>query len=185
MPLLSLVIISASLLLIAVLSFLLVKPNSIAVITKFGRYSHFFGAGIHFRIPVIHQIYKRISLCVKAADLHLSLRTADDWYQNINLIINFTLLNSEVETIKQIAFQFVDEKHFLTALAEALEKKCRSITAKKNQAELQLAKAEINEKVKSEIESCLREFGYKLVEFNFIDSSFSKEQKSRYANLRS
>jgi hypothetical protein len=70
-------------------------------------------------------------------------------------LLVYSVVNSEEETIKNVAFKFVDHSSFLTALTRSFESSTRGFVAKKKQAEILGIRSEIVAEVKEQLDQTL------------------------------
>ena len=123
--------------LILVACFVSVRQGTIAVITVFGKYSRIMRPGLNFKLPLIQKIYKRISIQNRSVELEFQATTIDQANVNFKAMLLFAVLNQEEETIKNVAFKFMDDRSFMQALIRTIEGSIRSFVAtKKIQAEV-------------------------------------------------
>jgi regulator of protease activity HflC (stomatin/prohibitin superfamily) len=59
------------------MSFVTITQGSIGVITVFGKYRRIMGPGLNFKIPLIEQIYKKISIQNRSVELEFQAITID------------------------------------------------------------------------------------------------------------
>ena len=157
------------------LCFVTVKQGSVAVITVFGKYRRILTPGLNFRIPLIEQIYKRISIQNKSVELGFAATTIDQANVNFTAMVLFSVLNNEENTIKSVAFKFVDERNFMQALVRSVEGSIRAFVATKKQSEILSLRREIVEAVKENMDKTLEEWGYHLIDLQVNDIAFDEE----------
>ncbi|GAB3569938.1 SPFH domain-containing protein [Spirosoma luteolum] len=165
------------LLLLAVIAFLgivVVQQGTVAVITVFGKYSRVLRPGLNFKIPFIEAIYRRISIQNRSVELAFQAITADQANVNFKAMLVYSVLNQEDETIKNVAFKFIDESSFMQALIRTIEGSIRSFVATKRQAEILGLRGEIIEHVKSQIDGLLESWGYHLTDLQLNDIAFDE-----------
>jgi len=170
MPFLYIIIFVAVILLFT--GFVTVRQGMIAVITVFGKYSRILKPGLNFKIPIIEQVYKRISIQNRSVELEFQATTSDQANVNFKAMLLFAVLNQEEETIKNVAFKFVDEKSFMQALIRTIEGSIRSFVATKKQAEILSLRTEIVHEVKSQLDHTLEGWGYHLIDLQLNDIAF-------------
>lgn len=95
--------------LIIYLSIVIVQQGTVAVITIFGKYARVMGPGLNFKIPFIEMIYRRISIQNRSVELSFQAITADQANVNFKAMLVYSVLNQGEETIKNVAFKFIDE----------------------------------------------------------------------------
>ena len=137
------------------LSIVVVQQGTVAVITVFGKYNRVLRPGLNFKIPFVEVIYRRISIQNRSAELEFQAITADQANVNFKAMLVYSVLNQEDETIKNVAFKFIDERSFMQALIRTIEGSIRSFVATKRQAEILALRGEIIEHVKDQIDNLL------------------------------
>ncbi len=86
----------------------------------------------------------------------------------------YSVLNQEEETIKNVAFKFIDEASFMQALIRTIEGSIRSFVATKRQSEILALRSEIIEHVKSQLDTLLESWGYHLTDLQLNDIAFDE-----------
>lgn len=162
-------------LLILFLSFVTVQQGTVAVITVFGKYSRLLRPGLNLKIPFIERVYKRISIQNRSAELGFAAVTVDQANVNFTAMLLYAVLNHEEETIKNVAFKFVDERNFMQALVRSVEGSVRAYVAQKRQSEVLILRREIVEAVKEQLDKTLEEWGYHLIDLQLNDITFDEE----------
>ncbi len=156
------------------LSFVTVQQGTIAVITVFGKYSRILTPGLNFKIPFIEAVYKKISIQNRSAELGFQATTIDQANVNFTAMLLYSVINSNEETIKNVAFKFVDERNFMQALVRSVEGSIRSYVATKKQSEVLSLRREIVEDVKEQLDKTLEEWGYHLIDLQMNDITFDE-----------
>jgi regulator of protease activity HflC (stomatin/prohibitin superfamily) len=159
-------------LLILWLSIVTVQQGSIAVITVFGKYQRIMYPGLNFKIPFFEMIYKRISIQNRSVELEFQAITSDQANVNFKAMLLFAVLNQDEETIKNVAFKFVDEKNLMQALIRTVEGSIRGFVATKKQAEILSLRREIVDDVKEKVDESLEGWGYHLLDLQMNDITF-------------
>lgn len=163
------------LLLLAVLSIVTVQQGTIAVTTIFGKFNRILRPGLNFRIPLIERVFKKISVQNRSAELGFQAVTVDQANVNFTAMLLYSVLNSEEETIKNVAFKFIDDRNFMQALVRSVEGSVRAYVATKRQAEVLILRREIVEAVKDQLDRTLEEWGYHLIDLQLNDITFDEE----------
>ncbi len=159
---------------IAFFSIVIVQQGTVAVITIFGKYARVMGPGLNFKIPIIEMVYRRISIQNRSAELAFQAITADQANVNFKAMLVYSVLNQEEETIKSVAFKFIDEASFMQALIRTIEGSIRSFVATKRQSEILALRSEIIEHVKSQLDVLLETWGYHLTDLQLNDIAFDE-----------
>jgi regulator of protease activity HflC (stomatin/prohibitin superfamily) len=162
-------------LLILFLSFVTVQQGTVAVITVFGKYSRLLRPGLNLKMPFIERVYKRISIQNRSAELGFQAVTVDQANVNFTAMLLYSVLNHEEETIKNVAFKFVDDKNFMQALVRSVEGSVRAYVALKKQSEVLILRRDIVEAVKEQLDKTLEEWGYHLIDLQLNDITFDEE----------
>lgn len=172
-PLTIIIIVLAALLLF--LSFTTIQQGKVGVITVFGKYSRVLRPGLNFKIPFIEKVAKKISIQNRSAELGFQAVTVDQANVNFTAMLLYSVLNHEEETIKNVAFKFVDERNFMQALVRSIEGSVRAFVAKKKQSEVLILRRDIVEAVKDQLDKTLEEWGYHLIDLQLNDITFDEE----------
>lgn len=154
--------------------FVTVKQGNIAVVTIFGKYRRIMRPGLNMRIPVIEKILTRISIQNQSVELEFQATTIDQANVNFKAMLLFSVLNQQEETIKNVAFKFMDEQSFMTALIRTIEGSIRSFVATKKQSEILSLRTEIVLEVKSQLDHTLEDWGYHLLDLQLNDIAFDE-----------
>ncbi|MDB5241355.1 MAG: protease [Spirosoma sp.] len=160
--------------LIIYLSIVVVQQGTVAVITIFGKYARVMGPGLNFKIPFIEMIYRRISIQNRSVELAFQAITADQANVNFKAMLVYSVLNQGEETIKNVAFKFIDEASFMQALIRTIEGSIRSFVATKRQSEILALRSEIIEHVKYQLDTLLESWGYHLTDLQLNDIAFDE-----------
>ncbi|MDX2135218.1 MAG: SPFH domain-containing protein [Saprospiraceae bacterium] len=164
-------------------SIVTVQQGMVAVTTIFGKYSRTLYPGLNFRIPFIEAINKRISIQNRAVELGFQAVTVDQATVNFTALLLFSVMDSREETIKNVAFKFVDDKNFMSALTRVVEGSIRSFVANKRQQEVLSLRREITEAVKANIDNMLAEWGFHLIDLQINDITFDEEVMRSMAKI--
>ena len=159
---------------VAFLSVVIVQQGTVAVVTIFGKYARVMAPGLNFKIPVIEMIYRRISIQNRSVELAFQAITADQANVNFKAMLVYSVLNQGEETIKNVAFKFIDEASFMQALIRTIEGSIRSFVATKRQSEILALRSEIIEHVKNQIDTLLETWGYHLTDLQLNDIAFDE-----------
>ncbi|GAA0533651.1 SPFH domain-containing protein [Chitinophaga japonensis] len=153
-------------------SFVTVQQGSIAVTTIFGKYNRSLYPGLNFKIPLIEKIFKRISIQNRSVELEFQAITVDQANVYFKAMLLYAVWNQEEETIKNVAFKFMDERSFMQALIRTIEGSIRGYVATKRQSEVLGLRREITESVKEQIDKTLEGWGYHLLDLQMNDITF-------------
>ncbi|MBN8859750.1 MAG: SPFH domain-containing protein [Sphingobacteriales bacterium] len=151
-----------------------VNQGTISVVTMFGKYRRILRPGLNFKIPVLEQIYKRISVQNRSVEMEFQAVTSDQANVYFKNMLLYSVQNAEEETIKKVAFKFISDRDLMQALTRTIEGTIRSFVATKKQAEILSLRKEIVEYVKGQIDHLLEEWGYHLLDLQINDITFDK-----------
>jgi regulator of protease activity HflC (stomatin/prohibitin superfamily) len=156
------------------LMFVTVRQGSIAVLTVFGKYRRVLQPGLNFKIPFIERVHRIVSVQNRSIELDFQAITQDQANVYFKAMLLYSVLDSNEETIKNVAFKFVDERDFMTALIRTIEGSIRGFVATKRQAEILSLRKEIVESVKESIDHVLETWGYHLLDLQLNDITFDE-----------
>lgn len=151
-----------------------INQGYIGVITMFGRYQRIVRPGLNFKIPLLEQLYKKISIQNRSVELEFQAVTQDQANVYFKSMLLYAVQNADEETIKKVAFKFIADRDLMQALIRTIEGNIRSFVATKKQAEVLGLRKEIVEYVKVEIDHTLEEWGYHLMDLQINDITFDK-----------
>lgn len=101
-------------------SFVTVKQGTIAVLTVFGKYRRILRPGLSLKIPLIENVFSRISIQNRSVELEFQAVTVDQANVYFKSMLLFSVLDQQEETIKNVAFKFVDERNLMQALIRTI-----------------------------------------------------------------
>src|SRR6478735_3408957 len=151
-----------------------VNQATIAVITMFGKYKRILRPGLNFKIPVLEQIYRRISIQNRSVELEFQAVTQDQANVYFKSMLLYAVMNADEETIKKVAFKFIADKDLMQALIRTIEGNIRSYVATKKQSEILGLRKDLVDAVKFEVDHLLEEWGYHLLDLQINDITFDK-----------
>ena len=153
-------------------SFVTVKQGTIAVVTVFGKYRRILKPGLNLKLPLIEQIYSRISIQNRSVELEFQAVTLDQANVYFKAMLLYSVLDQGEETIKNVAFKFVDERNLMQALIRTIEGSIRAYVATKKQADVLILRKDIVEHVKEQLDNILETWGYHLQDLQLNDITF-------------
>jgi len=156
-------------------SFVTVKQGTIAVVTIFGKYRRQLRPGLNFKIPLIEVIHSRISIQNRSVELSFQAVTQDQANVYFKAMLLYSVLNHDEETIKNVAFKFVDAANLMQALIRTIEGSIRAYVATQKQANVLAQRNEIVMHVKEQIDIVLESWGYHLQDLQLNDITFDDE----------
>ncbi|RAJ85782.1 prepilin-type processing-associated H-X9-DG protein [Chitinophaga dinghuensis] len=161
------------LVLLVILScFVAVQQGTIAVTTIFGKYNRILHPGLNFKIPLIEKVFKRVSIQNRSVELEFQAITIDQANVYFKAMLLYSVWNQQEETIKNVAFKFMDERSFMQALVRTIEGSIRGFVATKRQSEVLGLRRDITEHVKEQIDVTLEDWGYHLQDLQMNDITF-------------
>lgn len=152
-----------------------VSQGTIGVITMFGKYRRILTPGLNFKIPLLENIYKRVSIQNRSVELEFQAVTVDQANVYFKSMLLYSVQNADEETIKRVAFKFISDKDLMQALIRTVEGSIRAFVATKRQAEILLLRREIVEFVKDQIDHSLEDWGYHLQDLQINDITFDQQ----------
>lgn len=164
----------AVIVLLVLLSIRTVQQGNVAVTTIFGKYHRTLRPGLNFVVPIFEQVYRRISVQNRAVELQFQAISQDQANIYFTAMMVYSAINESEETIKNIAFKFVSEKDFLTALVRSVEGSTRGFVATKRQAEILALRGEIVAEVKENLDHVIETWGFHLIDLQLNDITFDQ-----------
>lgn len=172
--LLGIIIGGVVLLLLLFLSLKTVQQGTVGVTTVFGKYHRTLRPGLNIIVPLVERIHRRISVQNRAVELQFQAISQDQANIYFTAMMVYSAINENEETIKNIAFKFVSEKDFLTALVRSVEGSTRGFVATKRQAEILALRGEIVAEVKENLDHVIETWGYHLIDLQLNDITFDQ-----------
>ena len=149
-----------------------VDQATVAVVTLFGKYRRILRPGLNFLIPYLERISVRVPVQNQTVQLKFSAITNDQAAVHFTSTIIFTVSDHDEETIKLVAFKFIDLESFQTALTSAIEASVREYVATKKQADVLGVRAEIVDHAKASLDDQVGSWGYTIADLQINDISF-------------
>ncbi len=162
------------LLIILFSSFVTVQQGTIAVITMFGKYRRILRPGLSLKIPLLENISSRISIQNRSVELEFQAVTVDQANVYFKAMLLYSVFDQNEETIKNVAFKFVDERNLMQALIRTVEGSIRAYVATKKQADVLILRRDIVEHVKEQLDQILEDWGYHLQDLQLNDITFDE-----------
>lgn len=159
-------------LLVAFTSFVTINQGTIGVITVFGKYHRILRPGLNFKIPFVEQLYARISVQNRSVELEFQAVTVDQANVYFKAMLLYSVFDQQEETIKNVAFKFVDDRNLMQALIRTVEGSIRAFVATKRQSDVLILRRDIVEHVKEQIDQVLETWGYHLQDLQLNDITF-------------
>ena len=172
--LLGIIIGGAVVFLLVLLSLKTVQQGTVGVTTIFGKYHRTLRPGLNIIFPIVEKVYRRISVQNRAVELQFQAISQDQANIYFTAMMVYSAINESEETIKNIAFKFVSEKDFLTALVRSVEGSTRGFVATKRQAEILALRGEIVAEVKENLDHVIETWGFHLIDLQLNDITFDQ-----------
>ncbi len=151
-----------------------VNQGTVGVTTIFGKYKRILRPGLTVVVPFVEKIFRRISIQNRAVELQFQAITSDQANVYFTAMMVYGAISESEETIKNIAFKFVSEKDFLTALVRSVEGSTRGFVATKKQAEILALRGEIVKEVKENLDHVIETWGFHLIDLQLNDITFDQ-----------
>ena len=78
-----------------------VAQGTIAVVTMFGKYQRILRPGLNFKIPILEQIYKSVSIQNRSVELEFQAVTVDQANVYFKSMVLYSVQNADEVTIKR------------------------------------------------------------------------------------
>jgi regulator of protease activity HflC (stomatin/prohibitin superfamily) len=156
-------------------SFVSVQQGTVAVTTIFGKYNRLLHPGLNFKVPIVEKVFKKISIQNRSAEMGFQAVTIDQANVNFTAMLLYAVFNTDEQTIKNVAFKFIDEKNLMQALVRSVEGSVRAFVATKKQSEVLLLRRDIVLEIKDQLDKTLEEWGYHLIDLQLNDITFDEE----------
>ena len=156
-------------------SFVVVQQGNVSVITTFGKYRRIMFPGLNFKLPIVEMVARTISIQNRSVELEFQAITVDQANVYFKSMLLYSVLNQEEQTLKNVAFKFIDSQSLMQALTRTIEGSIRSFVATKKQAEILLLRKEIIEFVKAQLDKQLEDWGYHLQDLQLNDITFDED----------
>ncbi len=161
--------------LVALTSFVSIQQVTVAVTTVFGKFRRVLHPGLNFKIPLLEKVFRKISIQNRSAEMGFQAVTIDQANVNFTAMLLYAVFNTEEETIKNVAFKFIDERNLMQALVRSVEGSVRAFVATKKQSEVLLLRRDIVLEIKDQLDKTLEEWGYHLIDLQLNDITFDEE----------
>lgn len=156
-------------------SFVTIQQGTVAVTTVFGKYKRILQPGLNLKIPIIEKVFKKISVQNRSAEMGFQAVTIDQANVNFTAMLLYAVFNTDEQTIKNVAFKFIDEKNLMQALVRSVEGSVRAFVATKKQSEVLQLRRDIVLEIKDQLDKTLEEWGYHLIDLQLNDITFDEE----------
>ncbi len=154
--------------------FVTVQQGTVAVVTMFGKYRRVMYPGLNFKIPFLEVVFRRISIQNQSVELQFQAITQDQANVNFKAMLLYSVINQGEDTIKDVAFKFIDFGSLMQTLNRTVEGSVRGFVATKKQNEILGLRRDIVEAVKANLDEDLKSWGYHLIDLQLNDISFDE-----------
>ncbi len=151
-----------------------VNQGFIAVVTMFGKYRRIMRPGLNFKIPLLEQLHKKVSIQNRSVELEFQAVTIDQANVYFKSMLLYSVQNEEEDTIKKVAFKFISDRDLMQALVRTIEGNIRAFVATRRQSEILGLRRDIVEFVKEHVDQSLEEWGYHLQDLQINDITFDQ-----------
>ncbi len=155
-------------------AFVTVQQGTVSVITMFGKYRRVMYPGLNFKIPFFELVFRRISIQNQSIELQFQAITQDQANVNFKAMLLYSVINQTEDTIKSVAFKFIDFASLMQTLNRTVEGSVRGFVATKRQNEILALRRDITEAVKLNLDEDLKSWGYHLIDLQLNDISFDE-----------
>lgn len=149
-----------------------VNQGTISVVTMFGKYRRIMYPGLNFKIPFIEVIFRRVSIQNQSVELQFQAITQDQANVNFKALLLYSVIDQTEQTIKDVAFKFIDFGSLMQTLNRTVEGSVRGFVATKRQNEILGLRKDIVNAVKSQLDEDLKSWGYHLIDMQLNDITF-------------
>jgi len=160
-----------------------VNQATVGVVTMFGKYRRVIRPGLNILIPLVERINRVVPIQNRTEQLQFKTITSDQAVVHFTATVIFTVSDHEPDTVKTVAFKFIDEKSFDIALLSAVEASVREYVATRKQSEVLGLRAEIVHHAKSTLDEQLSSWGYTVLDLQITELSFDKEVTDSMARI--
>ena len=115
-----------------------------------------------------------ISIQNRSIELEFQAITIDQANVYFKSMLLYSVINQEEETIKNVAYKFIDAQSLMQTLVRTVEGSIRSFVATKRQSEILSLRKEIVSYVKDQIDQVMEEWGYHLQDLQLNDITFDE-----------
>ncbi len=155
-------------------TFVTVQQGTVSVLTMFGKYRRVLYPGLNIKIPFLEVVFRRISIQNQSIELQFQAITHDQANVNFKAMLLYSVIDQTEETIKNVAFKFIDFMSLMQTLNRTVEGSVRGFVATKRQNEILGLRRDIVSAVKDQLDEDLKSWGYHLIDIQLNDISFDE-----------
>lgn len=154
--------------------FVTVQQGTVAVLTMFGKHRRILYPGLNFKIPFVEIVFRRFSVQNQSIELQFQAITQDQANVNFKAMLLYSVIDQSEETIKNVAFKFIDFGSLMQTLNRTVEGSVRGFVATKKQNEILGLRRDIVSAVKDQLDEDLKSWGYHLIDLQLNDIAFDE-----------
>lgn len=154
--------------------FVTVNQGTVSVVTMFGKYRRVLYPGLNLKIPFLEVIFRRVSVQNQSVELQFQAITQDQANVNFKALLLYSVIDQTEETIKNVAFKFIDFGSLMQTLNRTVEGSVRGFVATKRQNEILGLRKDIVNAVKNQLDEDLKSWGYHLIDMQLNDITFDE-----------
>lgn len=144
------------------LSVVRVPEDTLAVITRLGKFHKVYAYGTHFRVPVTDRVETYVSTLPESEILRVRVVVQDGRNLNLSLRLQWELWSADAENIMKVVYLFKD-KHIRTAsLADRVQKSMMDFARNRSEAITFRDEGALTEMLRVSLEEHLKWMGYRL-----------------------
>lgn len=166
--------VAAALVILLFMSMVTVKEGTVAVVTSMGKYKRMLQPGLSFITPFVDRVHKRISIQNQSVELEFTSITSDQANVDFKTTFLYRVADNQEQTVKKVAFAFIDDESFMQTLIRSVEGTIRSYVARKCQCEILSLRTEITDEVHKSLDKHLESWGYDLIDIQINDIIFDE-----------
>jgi len=154
--------------------FTAINQGTVGVVTMFGKYRRVMYPGLNVKIPFLEVVFRRVSVQNQSIELQFQAITLDQANVNFKAMLLYSVIDQREETIKDVAFKFIDFGSLMQTLNRTVEGSVRGFVATKKQNEILALRKEIVDAVKNQLDEDLKSWGYHLIDMQLNDITFDE-----------
>lgn len=149
-----------------------IPEGSVGVVSRFGRFTHTFNSGLHFKYP--WDSVRMLTLQNRAIEIEFQAITIDQASVYFDCTILFSVIGSDKEMVKRAVYSFATEREFKLSVQRLLEDETRAYVANKPQAEMIGISQDVVIQIKQNVDAIIATWGYQVVDLRYNNLHFDK-----------
>jgi regulator of protease activity HflC (stomatin/prohibitin superfamily) len=137
--------------------FFIVKQQEAAIIERFGKFIAIRHAGLHFKIPMIDRVVRRLSLRIRQLDVMVETKTLDNVFLKMKVSVQYNVIK------KQVADAFYRLESPNGQITSYVFDVVRAEVPKLKLDDVFVRKDDIAVAVKNELQEAMQSYGYDIV----------------------